>query len=152
MKDHGDRGFTLVELMVVLAIIALAFAVVTPNLGLRSRSSDVRDEAARVSALLRLARTEAIFANAERTASIDLHTNVLSLQGSDKTVQISRDMHISVLTGRDDAVSGEVAAIRFLPNGQSTGGAITLENERGTAQVKINWLTGAVHLAPRSGS
>jgi general secretion pathway protein H len=149
MKRSGQSGFTLVELMVVLAIIALAFAVVTPNL--RSRSSDVRDEAARVSALLRLARTEAIFANEERTASLDLTSHVLSLDGGDKAIQLSPDMRISVLTARDDAVSGDVAAIRFLPDGQSSGGAITLENARGSAQVKINWLTGAVHIAPRSG-
>jgi general secretion pathway protein H len=54
---RAGRGFTLVELLVVLVLVALAGAVVT--LSLRDRdASQLEEEAARLSALLESARAE----------------------------------------------------------------------------------------------
>lgn len=54
---RAARGFTLVELLVVLVLVALAGAVVT--LSLRDRdASQLEEEAARLSALLESARAE----------------------------------------------------------------------------------------------
>jgi general secretion pathway protein H len=58
MARRGSRGFTLIELMVVLAVIAIATAVA--SLALRDPSeSKLEQEAARLASLLESARAEA---------------------------------------------------------------------------------------------
>lgn len=58
LRQRAQRAFTLIEVMVVLAVIAVSVAVVT--LALRDSTADQLDrEAARLSALLETARAEA---------------------------------------------------------------------------------------------
>ncbi|MES2319798.1 MAG: GspH/FimT family pseudopilin [Pseudomonadota bacterium] len=56
------RGFTLVELMVVLAIIGIALGMVSLN-AMPSASQNLHGEARRIALLLQLARDEAIVRN-----------------------------------------------------------------------------------------
>ncbi len=58
LKRRADRGFTLIELMVVVLIIGIALAMVAIN-GLPGSRDGLRYEAERVSHLLLLAREEA---------------------------------------------------------------------------------------------
>ena len=71
--------------------------------------------------------------------------------GIKRATHIDDSIKMSVFTARDEIVSGDLASIRFMPNGSSTGGAITLENARGSVQLRINWLTGAVTQDLRQG-
>jgi general secretion pathway protein H len=54
---HGARGFTMIELMVVVALIAIAAGVVSLSLN-NPADAHLEREAARLSALLEAARTE----------------------------------------------------------------------------------------------
>ncbi len=68
---RGERGFSLVELIVVLAILALALVAVVPLAGSLRQSMAV-DVAAREVALgLRAARAAAIYGNKETTFTLD---------------------------------------------------------------------------------
>lgn len=52
------RGFTLIEILVVVVIVAILSGVVLANLPSFARSADLDEEAGRLQALLSLARTE----------------------------------------------------------------------------------------------
>ena len=59
---HRLRGFTLLEIMVVMVIVAVLAAIVTPNLFAgKSRGKDLEREAAMLTARLRVAQDDAMF-------------------------------------------------------------------------------------------
>jgi type II secretion system protein H len=69
MKDEGygnrvrDRGFSLIEMLVVIGIIAVMSAVALPSIGSYIRNYKVRGAAQEVSSLLQAARVKAISTN-----------------------------------------------------------------------------------------
>lgn len=140
---RDQQGFTLAELLVVLTIVVLTAALALPGAMGRAQRGDLPTQAAQVAALLRLARTEAILRNGEQAVSIDLEARRIGVAGGDKAVSIDADVALAVLTARDEIVS-KTALVRFLPDGSSTGGAVTLERKGMRRRVKINWLTGAI--------
>ena len=54
------RGFSLIELMVVLILISLSIALVTPSFSRLSRGIELKGAAKKVSAILRYCRSEAV--------------------------------------------------------------------------------------------
>src|SRR3954464_11941493 len=59
-RPSSRRAFTLIELMLVLLVIAIALGTVAPSLRGHSRTSKLRDTAEQFVTLTRLARTRAM--------------------------------------------------------------------------------------------
>jgi general secretion pathway protein H len=52
---------------------------------------------------------------------------------------------VSIKTAQEDLSNG-VAKLRFFPDGSATGGRITLEKNKLSQEININWLTGHVSI------
>lgn len=138
------NGFSLIELLVTLAIVSMVVALGLPYLkvGMGNGAlfaSDVRVRTAR----LRLARELAL---ASRTnSSVTLVFVVPGLRGPDteRLYEFKAVKQVSLRTARG-VFNGENVDIVFGPDGSSTGGDITLEGSSETRVVHIDWLTGAV--------
>jgi prepilin-type N-terminal cleavage/methylation domain-containing protein len=89
----GNRGFTLIEVLVVMAILAIGAAVAIPNfIGVGQRSA-VKAEARQLKNLLERTRMDAVRRNQDLTVAINVATNqctVSDLNGVISTTNFTR--------------------------------------------------------------
>jgi general secretion pathway protein H len=140
-SPEPEAGFTLLEVMAVMLIIALVASLVvtmTPATG-RAGLKAVTLQAA---ALLRRERVGAVLGGRVRRVSLDGGRRVLIGEEGD-TVAIPRDVAVDIL-GADAVWSGRLAVVRFDPDGASTGAVLKLSRDRAEYEIRVNWYTGGV--------
>lgn len=143
---RGKCGFTLIELLVVMAILVLALAVIPPLLGNTLGSSQVRNAARDIIAGLRYGRSIAITTQQDETLVLDVDKKTFSVAGKHKTLNIPDGTELRLVTAESEQLSEQKGAIRFFPDGSSTGGRITLHNDVSEYIVDVNWLTGKISI------
>lgn len=140
-------GFTLLELLVVLAIIGLMLAVV-PGFVLRGQPEMEFDVAARAIADgLRRARSEAMLHNGQQVFGLDVEARRFRVGEHEPPVQLNQTIELSFRTAHSELLSGTAAQIRFFPDGSSTGGRVSLALAGRRTEVTVDWLTGLVSLS-----
>lgn len=137
------RGFTLVELLVVLAIVAALLAVAPMALQRYRESTDYRDTLRSIAAGLAGARNAAISGGRVVAFSVDLGARRYGVDGGQ-----SRELPEGLVvraTVADTDLADNVARIRFFPGGNATGGSIEVIRPSGTgARLRTDWLDGRV--------
>jgi len=143
---QSQRGFTLLELVVVLFVVALGFSVIGLNLSSGSDSTQIKAAARDVVSALRYARGQALMTHQETTVALNLSDNSYTVTGRDKLYHIPETIDLTVVTAQTELTGGGAASIRFFGDGSSTGGRITLERGNAAWKIDINWLTGQIEL------
>jgi general secretion pathway protein H len=143
---RGEAGFSLLEIMIALAILALSVALVGAAFG-RSSVGFRFDAAAQELALnLREAQARALRSGRDVALVIDVDTRLYRLQ-EDPEVQLPEGIALNVISAGEVMASSRRPVISFAPDGGSTGGAIRLSLEDRSMTISIDWLTGAVTTA-----
>ncbi len=143
-RSVGAAGFTLLELMVVLAILGLVLAIVPPNLMKGTGAQALKADTRLVVSGLQYARTRAISQNVPVALVIDPQSRRLSIDGTQPIGTFSASTELASLNGYRVWQTGAPTAIQFLPDGGSTGGEILLSYHQTRYRLSVNWLTGAV--------
>jgi general secretion pathway protein H len=146
MGAPRQTGFTLIELLVVLTVLSLALVLVVGYKPPWSRTLGLRGAAAEVASGLRQARSEAILRNRPISFAIDL-TGHRFQAGSAPARQLPPELGLALLTITGEQYARHTGAIRFNPDGSSTGGRIALADGRHTIALGVDWLTGRVSVA-----
>jgi general secretion pathway protein H len=142
--DNG-AGFTLLEVLIVLGIVALAVAALAPLAGLGRGAADLGGTVADLSAQLRAARSAAIRSN--REAEIVLDVTGRRYWGTGAAAPRALPPRIAwSLTSDSGEQAGGTGRIRFFPDGSSTGGSIGLRDGGANARIAVDWLTGAINV------
>jgi general secretion pathway protein H len=136
-------GFTLLELLAVLLILAMVAAVVVPSLG-GGAAVEVKSAARSLAAGLRQTRNRALNDNRSAILALDVAKREFRLPGEQRAHRLPERVHITLFTARSEQLSEQGGAIRFFPDGSSTGGRITLSIDSLRYLVNVDWLTGRV--------
>jgi general secretion pathway protein H len=137
-----DHGFTLLELLVVLAIMGALLGVVIARGPVRSRGLQTRAAAGALAQTLRAARAQAIDRHSVVTVAIDPVRRQFAADDGPMR-HLDPDMAVEVLgpalKGPDDT-----RLIRFGPDGSASGGEILLGTAGRRLRIDVEWLTGRV--------
>lgn len=139
-----NAGFTLLEVLVALALLAMIYALVPPMINVGGSTAELKAGARQVAAGLRKARSQAIATRGEATLTVDVDGRRFWLSGEDKPRGLPRQADINVFTAEGEVTDPGTAAIRFYPDGSSTGGRVTLAMGERKYHVDVDWLTGQV--------
>ncbi len=162
------KGFTLLELLVVLVIISLVAAFVGPRVAGSMSTLSLKTASKKIAASLRYARSQATSENTPYIVVFDLNKNRLALGAAQATSRgdseeeaadegqegyRSRiyDLPEGIIFDRVVSVESEsgseIFRIIFFPNGASSGGKVFLKNDRGRrCFVSVDFVTGTVQL------
>lgn len=142
----ATKGFTLIELLVVLALAAILLAVAPPMIARALPGVQLKSATEQIAAGLRYARNRALTTREASVLTLDVEKHLFSVTGKKKSTGFADNIELELFTAESEMVSETAGNIRFFPTGGSTGGRITLSNEKRKYEVDVDWLTGRVRI------
>jgi general secretion pathway protein H len=139
-----QAGVTLLELLIVIALMGIVAALVVPMFGGPVSTSELRATARQLAAGLRLARSEAVSERRETFLVVDVAGKRFKVDREAREHALPSKVDLKLFTAQNDLVSENVGAIRFYPDGGSNGGRITVAAGARKFNVDVDWLTGRV--------
>ena len=142
---QSTEGFSLLEMLVVLAMISLVAGIVfnglawnKPRVNLSVLGQNIIHAAA--SASLR-----AVSKGETNRIEVDVINRRITTGSDIDDIIIPASFNIYVRTGAELIEQRSRAAIEFYSDGTSSGGEITVADQKGNRRsVRIYWLTGAI--------
>jgi general secretion pathway protein H len=144
-----EAGFTLLELLVVVGILALATSISWPLMRNTSVAHRLDGATSDIVATARMARAEAMRTGNEVALILDMTERRYGAPGATGPRTLPGGVAIEVQLPAGEQVSPSSGRIRFFADGASTGGRVILRAGTRTAAIDIDWLTGAAHALPQ---
>lgn len=138
------QGFTLLELIIVLLVSVLGFAVVGGNINSGNQSTRLQAVARDLASALRYAHGQALLIQKPVSVAVNLAENSYAISNRERIYHFDPHIEVSLTVAEEEFVEGEEGQIKFFADGSSTGGRITLEWGKQTRRIDVNWITGAV--------
>ena len=141
MRALPVRGFTLLELLIVITILALTSTLVGINLG--GDRANLDSIARTLVTDLQYVRSKALVSNSDTGLVVDLDSGAYY----SRAAQIERPLPASIaveMTVDVRDTGGNIGRIAFYPDGSSSGGKLRLSRNGRSLEITIAWLNGYV--------
>jgi general secretion pathway protein H len=143
---RGERGFTLLELIVALGIMALAVAIAIPFFGGSRAAYQLQAAAYEIATQLRDTRATALSRNADQAFMIDVGNRRTWIDGYPVRRPLPAWLAINVEVPIAEQLAANLVRVRFFADGSASGGKLVLSDGLRRANVTVNWLTGDVRV------
>jgi len=142
----SERGFTLIEVMVTLVLLALITAMIIPLMTGSQGKADVQSAAREIAAALRTTRNLAMMRGHSEAFLIDTESGNFRAGSATAPRRIPGGVQLALITATEERIDDRAGGIRFFPDGSSTGGGVRLVKGNSRDQVLVDWLTGRVSI------
>jgi general secretion pathway protein H len=141
VNARNEEGFTLVELLVALAIVALVAALAFPGIQASSRSQNAETISREIVSRLRVSRTIAIARASPQ--SVVIAPGARQIRFPDGfLLSVPQGVEMTIVTGQETVRAESEAVLAFLPNGSATGAELFVKDAASELKIEVNWLTG----------
>ncbi|MGO9238150.1 MAG: Tfp pilus assembly protein FimT/FimU [Methylocella sp.] len=144
----AESGFTLLETICVLAVIAMLAAIVLPAIPHATSRTALEAYALKTAALLKSDRNAAVRNGTTVQTELSQLSGTIRSGASGRVVQLPADVTFNAILANQCGGHASGAAIEFLPSGMSCGGTIFLSRPGAGFEIRITWLTGGVEVVP----
>ena len=149
---RAEGGFTLLEVVCVVAIIAMLAAVILPAIPRGTSQAKLQAYAIQAAALLKADREAAIRSRTEVRTDVSALARSLRSGATGRTIRMPDDVAFEALLAARCNQRAAGSSISFFGSGMSCGGTIALTRGGLGFQVRVNWLTGGVEVVPVQNS
>jgi type II secretion system protein H len=144
LKVKIERAFTLIELLLVLAILGVAAGISFP-VGLTwMRQAQLRATGGRIASLFNNARTKSLVTGTSHTVSFDMETGHATIEETKRSIRLPHWLaFLEIETGEEedqdpDDPDSDKEKIIFMPDGSVEPAFVRIGDTSGTYQVTIN--------------
>ncbi len=162
-----NKGFSLMELIIVMTIFVLSISLVASSLSNLLTTIELKAAAKKVSGILRYYRSEAINKGSVYQVLFDPESRAVKVQSvslTEPAEETKADQNkggeaVKTLYGLPEGVQMkeldfpspeypcDLPAVEFYPNGGSNGGSVLINSpERKGYKIKVDFLTGMVEI------
>ena len=145
----GERGFALIEMLCVLAIIGMLAAIILPAIPRATTRAKLESYAVQTAALLKADRNTALRRRIQVTTQIDAVSRSIRSGVTGRVIRLPGDVTLEAMLASRCADRNVGRSIDFFPSGMSCGGTIALARPGMGYEVRVNWLTGGVDIVPQ---
>jgi len=152
MNRVSERGFTLLEMVCVLALIAMMAAVLLPLIPRHTSRARLQAYALQAAAVLKEDRNAAIRRGTGVATLVDAGSRLIRSGATADVIRIPEDVRFEALLPRTCERREALSTISFFASGMSCGGTIALTRLDVGYEVRVNWLTGRVEIVSHSSA
>jgi len=127
VRDRGEAGFTFLEIILVVGIIAVAATLVAPAIDSGMRAREVRTAVRGLAGTLRTLHSDAVISGHVQRLVIDPHANELRVVERDATVSLGEATQLTTVRGGERDPSGLIR-VNFYPNGSTSGVDVVIDD------------------------
>src|ERR1700756_888186 len=140
--NEAQRGFTLLEMVCVIALIAMIASVLLPFVPRRTSRARLQAYALEAATLLKDDRNAAIARRTDVATLVDASSRAIRSGTSGMIIRIPSDVRFDALLPQSCRRRPALSSINFFADGMSCGGAITLGRLYKALESPGNWLNG----------
>jgi len=141
-----EAGFTLLEIVCVLAIVGLLAALALPHFPKGTTRTRLEGYALDTAAILKGDRNAAIRTGTPVATTLSAVARTARSGATGAIVRLPEDVAFDAILAKRCGDRRVGTTIDFFPSGMSCGGTIAISRHGVGFQIRVNWLTGGVEV------